>query len=435
MHIVFLSHYFPPEGNAPASRTYEHCKRWVRKGHKVTVITCAPNSPSGIVYHGYKNRLLEREIIDGVDVRRVWTYIAANKGTTRRIANFISYMVSAVLCSLSVRKPDVVIATSPQFFCGWAGVIAGFVRRVPFILEVRDIWPESIRAVGVEQSDCVYRFLEWLESRMYAAARCIVTVGEGYRQRLLEKGVEPEKIRVVMNGVERELFFPREPDTKLARRWDIEDKFVCSYIGTIGMACGLDVVLRAAKILKEKRRNDIVFLLVGDGAVREQLEAEARRLDLKNVIFAGRQEKARIPEYLSISDACLVHLKRIELFHTVMPSKIFEAAGAARPIILGVEGNAADIVKQAGAGMCMQPENEAQLIDGLERLAADPQLARRLGESGFRYVSEHFDRDVLAADYLELIETIGTDTRLRPSLCHGSPQRAGAEPKMLTPGS
>jgi glycosyltransferase involved in cell wall biosynthesis len=406
MRILFLSHYFPPEGNAPASRTFENCRRWVRRGHEVTVVTGAPNHPNGIVYDGYENRWRSREWIEGIEVVRVLTYVAANKGTVRRIFNYLSYMFSASLASLEARAPDVIIATSPQFFCGWAGVIASRLHRVPLLLEIRDIWPESIAAVGAIRSQGVMRALERLELGMYAAARHIVTVGEGYRRCLHAKGVADERISVVMNGIDREIFRPMSPDLELRRRLGVGDRFVVSYSGTIGMACGLDVVLRAAGTLRGKGRDDIVFLLVGDGAVREELQAEAERQRLDNVIFTGRQDKSLMPSFLAISGASLVHLKRTDLFTTVMPSKIFEAFGMARPIVIGVPGEAGDLVERAGAGVAIEPENAEQLVDAVERLADDPALCERLGRAGHAYGVRHHDRDHLADDYLQVISRV-----------------------------
>ncbi|MFC1529266.1 glycosyltransferase family 4 protein [Gemmatimonadota bacterium] len=403
MRIAFFSHYFPPEGNAPASRTYENCKRWVHAGHKVTVITCTPNVPNGVVYEGYRNRIFQREMIDDVEVIRVWTYIAANKGRFRRIMNFISYLFSATIYSLFLTRPDVIIATSPQFFCGWTGLLASKLRRIPFILEIRDIWPESIQAVGAMHGGMVIRLLEWMELKMYASARHIVTVGEGYRQRLIEKNVPGDKLSVVMNGVDRDLFIPQEKDVALVEEYGLQGKFICSYIGTIGMACALDVVLRAATILKHGGRSDIVFLLIGDGAIRAELEAEACRLELDNVIFTGRQKKSVIPSFLSITDACLVHLKKTDLFTSVMPSKIFEAGGMARPVIMGVQGSAAEIVEAARMGVFMEPENEHELVAAARKLAEDPLLSKKYGRAGYSFIVEHFDRDKLAEEYLGII--------------------------------
>ncbi len=403
MKIVFLSHYFPPEGNAPATRVFEMCRRWVRTGHEVTVITGVPNVPNGVVYEGYRNRLRQEETIHGIRVVRVWTHLAPNKGTVRRILNYLSFMISATLAGLFAPRPDVVIATSPQFFCGWAGVLVSRLRRLPFILEIRDIWPESIVTVGALRGRGLVALLEWLEKRMYAAARHIVTVGDGYRERLQEKGVPPERISVVTNGVDPATFFPREPDAALRERYGLAGRFVCSYVGTIGMACGLDVVLRAAQRLKEKGRDSIRFLLVGDGAVRAELEQQARTAGLDEVVFAGLQPKPAIPAFLAVSDACLVHLHKRELFKTVLPSKILEAAAMEKPIILGVRGHAERLVREAGAGICIEPDNADELVAAVERLASDPELGKKMGRAGRDHVRQHFNPDVLAAEYLALI--------------------------------
>ncbi len=412
MRILFLSHYFPPEGNAPASRTHENCKRWVREGHEVTVITGAPSVPDGVVYEGYSNPFgPQREVVDGIEVIRIWTYIAANKGTLLRILNFVTYMISATVVGLFSRRADVIIATSPQFFCGWAGVLVSFFRRTPLLLEIRDIWPESIQAVGAMQGGPAVRLLEWLELRMYGAAHHIVTVGDGYRKRLLAKHVPEDKVSIVMNGVDRDLFSPRDKSSELIERYGLKDKFVCSYIGTIGMACALDVVLRAATALRNEGREDIVFLLVGDGATRAALATEAEKLGLDNVIFTGRQDKGIMPDFLSITDACLVHLKKTDLFTSVMPSKIFEAGGMARPLIMGVEGNAAEIVREAGMGLFMEPEDASALVAAVKELADHPELAEKLGQSGHEYIVTNFDRDKLASNYLAIIKDMLTASK------------------------
>ncbi len=403
MRILFLSHYFFPESNAPAVRVHQLCKRWVKCGCEVTVITCAPNVPSGVVYDGYRNSICRRDVVDGIDVIRVWTYLAANRGTARRIGNYLSYMLSAVAAGLCVRRPDVLIATSPQFFCGWAGVILGRIRRVPFILEIRDIWPDSIVAVGAMTDRRALQALYRLEKRMYNAAARIVTVGKGYQQELMAKGVPREHISIVPNGVDRDLFRPEERDEETERTRGAEDLFTCAYVGTIGMACGLDVVLEAAKMLRDEGRTNVRFLLVGDGARLTELQGKAREANLDNVVFTGRVPRDTVPGILAASDACLIHLRRKKLFRTVLPSKIFEAAAMAKPIILGVEGSAAEIVRNAGAGICIEPENPAQLACAVKTLAANRQLAKSMGKSGHAYVTTHYDRDVLSQDYLHTL--------------------------------
>jgi colanic acid biosynthesis glycosyl transferase WcaI len=386
MKIVYFSHYYPPEGNAPATRVSALARRWVKAGHEVTVITGVPNVPDGVVYPGYRNRLWpQASVVDGVRVIRVWTSIAPNKGTLRRIVNYVSYMLSAFLWAVVRPRPDVMIATSPQFFCGWTGVLLRWFRRIPFVLEIRDIWPESIGAVDAIRNKAVLRFLEWMERIMYRSAQRIVTVGDGYRRRLLERGVPGGKIAIVMNGVDRDLLAAHVPDPRpLRARWGLERAFVCSYIGTIGLASGLDILLRAGRRLKEAGRSDIVLLAVGDGAVRAGLEEQARAGGLENVRFTGLQPKESMPDFLALTDVCLVHLRKTGLFETVMPSKIFEAAGMARPIV-------------------------AALAAALIRLADHPEEGRAMGERGKAYVLAHFDRDRLAADYLRILERLKAD--------------------------
>lgn len=408
MRILFLSHYYPPEVNAPATRTYEHCVRWARAGHDVTVVTCVPNCPDGVVFDGYRNRLRPRvETIDGVRIVRVWTYLAPNAGTLRRIVNYVSYLMSAVWTCLWLKRPDVVVATSPQFFCGWAGVLVKWVRRVPFVLEIRDIWPESIEAVGAMRNRPLLRLLEWLERRMYRAADHIVAVGNGYRDKILEKVAIPERISVVTNGVDLERFVPEPPDQRFLHMWDLEGKFVCSYIGTIGMAHGLEVVIEAAKLLRDKGRSDIAFCLVGDGASQKRLKDQADRESVGGmVVFTGMLPKEEMPTVLASSGACLIHLKKCELFGTVIPSKLFETMAMERPIIMGVNGEARDIVTWAGAGLDMEPDSALSLVECVERLADDPERAARLGRSARDYVAAHFSRDVLAQKLLDKLHHV-----------------------------
>jgi hypothetical protein len=362
--------------------------------------------PNGVAYPGYRNRWRSREIVEGIETLRVWTFLAPNKGALRRILNYLSFCATATLAGLGGRRPDLVIATSPQFFCGWAGVFVSRLRRVPFVLEVRDLWPDSIAAVGAMRSSRLLRFLGWLERKMYAAATRIVTVGRGYQQELEARGVPAERISVVPNGVDRDRFDPATDGSELRARYAPHGEFLCSYVGTIGMGCGLSVVLRAAEQLRARGRSDVVFLLVGDGAVREDLEREARAAGLDRVVFTGRLPKAEMPRVLAASDACLVHLARRPLFRTVMPSKIFEAAAMAKPIVLGVEGIAAEIVAGAGAGICIEPENAEALVEAVLRLASDRELGRELGRAGRDRIAAAYDYSELANGYADLIRGI-----------------------------
>jgi colanic acid biosynthesis glycosyl transferase WcaI len=416
MHVLFLSHYFPPEVNAPATRTYEHCRRWVAAGHRVTVITCAPNCPTGVVADGYANAWLSREWVDGIRVLRVWTWLSPNKGFLGRIINYLTYMLCATLCALGVRKVDAIVATSPQFFCGWAGVLCCWLLRRPLLLEIRDIWPESIVTVGAMKRSPVMRLLEILERRMYATARRIVTVGNGYRDQLLRRGVPEEKIAVIPNGVDVRQFAPQPRNRSLRAQWHGEGGFVCAYIGTVGMAHGLDVVVRAARKLKVAGRDDVVFWIVGDGAERASLEQQCRKAGLEQVVFTGLVQKSKIAEVIASCDASLVHLRKTELFETVIPSKIFEIMAMNVPIVMGVRGQAEQIVLAGRAGTAMTPEDEDSLIDALGTIASAPASYSR----GRDYVARHYDRNVLAQRMLEEL-TLMVDGP-RPAVLQVSPQ-------------
>jgi glycosyltransferase involved in cell wall biosynthesis len=362
--------------------------------------------PDGKIYDGYRNRLWQVEAMAGIKVVRVWTYVAANRGRAKRVVNYLSYMVSATIAGCVLERSDVVLATSPQFFCGWAGALLSRLRRRPFILGIRDLWPESILAVGILRNRFLIGLLGWLAKRLYASADYIVTVGEGYRQMLRERGVPLQKLGIVMNGIDRESYSPQATGIGIRKRFGLEGKFVCAYIGTVGMACGLEVVLRAAAALKSRANQGVVFLIVGGGATQAQLKAAAGKEGLENVIFAGRQPKVLMPEFLAASDACLVHLKKQELFCSVMPSKICEALAMSRPVILGVEGMAADFIRKTASGLCMEPENPQELLLAIERLQRDPALAQVLGRNGRDYVLKHLDWDTLADNYLQQIHGV-----------------------------
>ncbi len=409
MKILFFSHYFPPEVNAPAARTHDHGRQWVRDGEEMTVITGRPNCPKGVIFDGYKNRLRpDREELDGIRVVRVWTIIAPTKGIYRRTLNYLSYLFSATWAGLFEPRPDVIVATSPQFFCAWAGLLVGMIRRIPVVVEVRDIWPASIEAVGAIRNRPALGLLVLLEKAMYRWARHIITVGDGYRQHIIERyPAGRDKVSIITNGVNLGKIQPRDPDPQFLAENGLEGKFVCSYIGTIGMAHGLSVVLRAAQLLKQKGRTDVAFLLVGDGAQRTDLEQRARMMGVDSMVhFLGLRPTGEVLKILASSDVLLVHLRGCELFQTVIPSKIFETMAMQRPIIMGVTGEALDIVMRAHAGLPMRPDSEQDLVQAVETLIDRPELAAELSAAGRRFVAEHYNRETLADEYVGILRAI-----------------------------
>jgi glycosyltransferase involved in cell wall biosynthesis len=403
MHIMFLSHYFPPEVNAPASRTFENCRTWVRAGHEVTVVTCAPNHPQGKIYSGYSNRHFQVEDMDGIRTVRVRTLIAANEGFVLRSLNYLSYLVSVAFALPRLPRPDIVVSTSPQFFCGLAGFVVGAVKRVPWVLEVRDLWPESIVTVGAIRSRCLVRLLERLESFAYGRASRIVSVTDSFVAHIVRKGGTKERIAVIKNGADLALFrADARGASHLKRALGLEAKFVAAYVGTHGLAHGLETVLGAAHLLRNDSR--IVFLFVGDGAERASLLQKKIAMALDNVVMLGQQPKSTMPGVWRCADAALIVLKRNDLFKKVIPSKMFEAMAMARPIVLGLEGEARDLLHSAGAGISITPEKPDELAAAVKRLADDTTNARELGARGLAYVQAHFDRNMLSLRYLEMLE-------------------------------
>jgi glycosyltransferase involved in cell wall biosynthesis len=405
MRILFLSHYFPPEVNAPASRTYEHCKQWVQDGHEVTVVTCAPNHPRGTVYEGYHNKLFQREEKNGIQVIRIWTYVTANEGFLKRTLNYLSYMVAAVLVAPLLSKCDVVLSTSPQFFNGLAGYLVSRLKRVPWILEIRDLWPESIVAVGAITNRPVIRSLESLEMFAYRKADHLVVVTDAFKAHMLAKGISSKKVTVIKNGVDFSLYKnPPHGHIDLSHELGLEGKFVASYFGTHGMAHHLETVLEAAHELREWK--DIVFLLVGDGAERRRLVTMRDEMKLSNVLMLDQQTKEKMPELWSLSSVSLVLLKKSALFTTVLPSKIFESMAMEKPVILGVEGESAELVMSARGGICIEPESSKDLAIQVLKLYRDPSMCQELGSSGRRYVLEYFDRQVLARRFADVMQLV-----------------------------
>ncbi len=404
MHILFLSHYFPPEVNAPATRTYEHCRHWVEAGHKVTVVTCVPNHPKGEIYPGFKNRLYQKEVVDGIEVIRLWSYITANEGFLKRTLNYVLYMFAVILALPFLPKANVVISTSPQFFCGLAGFFYSFFKRTRWILEIRDLWPESIIAVGAITNKKIIKALEWVESFAYRRSDKIVCVTDAFKKYITEKGINPDKIDVIKNGVDLKLFSDFNGKNELSEEYKLTDKFVASYVGTHGMAHHLETVLEAADILRD--RDDIIFIMVGDGAERNRLLSLKEDMQLDNVLMLGQMPKARMPEIWDLSDASLVLLKKSDLFKTVIPSKIFESMAMRKPIVLGVEGEVKGIIEDAECGICIQPENAMQLAEALKQLADNSELHTSKGNSGRDFVEKFFDRKVLANRYAEIISAL-----------------------------
>ncbi|RUM44478.1 MAG: glycosyltransferase WbuB [Hydrogenimonas sp.] len=401
MKILFITDNFPPEVNAPATRTYEHCCEWVQQGADVTVITCAPNFPHGNIYEGYSNRLYQKEEIEGIKVIRVWSYMASNSGFIKRVLDYMSFALSAFGAGL-FQQFDIIIATSPQFFTTWAGWGLSKVKRKPWIFELRDLWPESIRTVGALQNEKILNILEKIELALYKDANCVVAVTDAFKRNLIERGIDPNTIEVVTNGANMELFYPRPKDDTLLQSLGLKDKFIIGYIGTHGMAHSLDFIVQSIAKIEDP---ELHFLLIGDGAMKSHVIALASQLKLTNITFLAPITKEDVPRYLSIIDLSLAPLKKSDTFKSVIPSKIFEASAMRKPTLLGVEGQAQEIIETYGAGICFKPEDEEDFIQKVLHLKDDKELYKTCQE-GCEALAMAFDRKKLANRLLHILEDI-----------------------------
>jgi glycosyltransferase involved in cell wall biosynthesis len=440
--ILYLSQYFPPEMGAPAARASELAQHWAQAGHEVSVLTGFPNHPTGVVpeeWHSRLRRLTDHEQIlvtsnqpSSPDLRlpaqdprpqtrdpqynvfRTWLWPLPNRKAHERMRNYASFCISAALRGTFLPRPDVIIASSPQLLVGLSGWWIAFARQIPFTFEVRDLWPESLVAVGAgKENSLLHHGLGAIAKFLYQRSDHIVVVSPAFKDHLMHHWHVPaEKISVVENGVETDLFAPAPSASNNAIRRELgaEGKFLVCYIGTMGNAHGLETLLDAAAQLRQQNPN-VLFLLVGEGAEKEKIKSLAQSRSLDNVRFLDQQPREKIPAFISASDACLVLLKKTDVFKTVIPTKMLEFMSCARPVILGVDGQARQIIEDAQAGIVIEPENSEALAGAVNRLSANRELGTALGQKGREYIILHFSSASTEEKYIAVLERILDEAR------------------------
>jgi colanic acid biosynthesis glycosyl transferase WcaI len=395
---------------APSARASELAAHWANSGHEVSVLTGFPNHPTGVVPAEWRDRLRRltyKEKVGAVNVFRTWLWPLPNRKAHERMRNYASFCVSAALRGLTIPRPDVIIASSPQLLVGLSGWWLAFARQIPLAFEVRDLWPESLTAVGVgDGNSLLHHSLAAIARFLYERSDRIVVVTSAFKEHLIQRWELPaDKIAIVENGVETALFAPAQASTngELRRKLGAEGKFLVCYIGTMGMAHGLEILLDAAAQLHRQNSN-AHFLLVGEGAEKERIKSLAQSRGLTNVKFLDQQPRETIPAFISASDACVVLLKKAEVFKTVIPTKMLEFMSCARPVIVGVGGQARRLVENAGAGIAIEPEDPKALVGAINALSADPEVGRSLGQKGREYILQNFSRDRTAQTYIDVLE-------------------------------
>ncbi len=404
MRILYLSQYFPPEVGATQTRAYEMAQGLIRAGHSVTMLTEVPNHPEGVIRPEYRGRFWVREELDGIDVLRVWVWTSPVKTLRTRLAFYVTFMLNATLAGLLLaRGPyDLLYATSPPLFAGGAALALSFLRRLPMVFEVRDLWPESAVALGELRSARSIRWATQLEERCYRRARRIVVVTEGIRRRLVERGIPEEKLVLIPNGANTELFRPQpEAGRTLRERLAVGDAFLVLYAGILGIAQGLETVLEAAHLLRD--RSDIRFLLVGDGPCKADLVRKKEELGLTSVTMLDAQPREEMPAYFSAADVALVPLRKVDLFRSAVPSKMFDAWACGCPVLLGIDGEARAILERAQAGLYVEPEDPRALAQTIVELAARREWCRELGANGRRFVEAYYSRQAQARALASLL--------------------------------
>jgi glycosyltransferase involved in cell wall biosynthesis len=402
VRIAYVSHYFVPEPAAPAARVHEFGRAWARAGHQVSVVTTFPNHPLGRIPRAYRGRWWATECLDGMRVLRCWLFATPNRGVGRRGLDHLSFMATAVLLGLPrLGQVDVVIASSPTLFSAVSAWLMARIQRVPFVLEVRDLWPEAIVSLGLMRPGLSVRVLQGLADFLYARAARVVVVTEAFADRLIARGIPRSKLCVIPNGADTALFSAGVDRAAARAALGYTDQFVVAYVGTHGLSHGLGAVLDAAA-----SQPDVAYLLVGDGADRERLVHERDRRGLGNVKMCPSVARSEVPGVYAAADVCLVPLRDVPLFDAFVPSKLFEVLAAGRPVVGAVRGEARAILERSGGALVVEPESGPAIAAAIGQLRADPVLRERLERAGQAFARTHYDRDALAGRYLDLLRTV-----------------------------
>jgi glycosyltransferase involved in cell wall biosynthesis len=406
MRIIIVTHYFPPETGAPQARLSGLAAAWAADGDDVTVLTGMPNHPTGVIRPEYRGAIRRRERRDGYRVLRTWLYATPNEGIVRKTIGHLSFMITSVLLGGRASGPaDVVVVSSPTFFAIGSGWLLARLKRARLVVEVRDLWPAIFTELGVLTSRPVIRLLERLELAAYAAADTVIVVSDGFRTNLIERGVPADKVHTIRNGVCPDEFDPDAPaNPQLRARLEAgPDDCLVLYAGTHGISQGLTSITDAAARLTGEQ---IRFAFVGEGADKERLRRRVAELGLRNVTMLPGVSREQVPALLAAADICLVPLRDVPLFASFIPSKMFEYLAAGQPVVAALAGEAAQILREAGAWVVPPADSDA-LAAAIRTLAADPQRRQAMGRQGRCYVEKHFDRETLARQYGKLLDAPG----------------------------
>ncbi len=400
MNVLLIHQAFASPNEPGGTRHYELARHIAESGYRFTIVASDLSYLTGNKISGSK-KLIETEMLGGIRLLRAYTYPSLHRSFVWRILSFVSFMVTSVLAAIRNGSVDVVMGTSPPIFQAVSAWIVSCIQQKPFLLEIRDLWPEFAIDMGVLTQPVLITASRRLERFLYRMADHILVNSPAYREYLIDKGIQKEKISLISNGVDVKMFDPTARGGVLRRQWRVENKFVVTYAGALGLANDIPTILRAAERLKDQQ--NIHFLLVGDGKEKANLEKMADRMELSNVTFTGSQPKSLMPEVLAASDACLATLQNISMFGTTYPNKVFDYMAAGRPTVLGINGVIRDVIEAACGGVFVPPGNDRLLADAVMMLAENPEKARKMGQCAREYVAVHFDRHEQAESFRRLL--------------------------------
>jgi len=388
MNILYITQYFPPEIGAGASRASEMSMNLSGFGHRVTVLTEFPSYPSGTIPPKYRGKLIAVEKVGRMTILRVWTYPTNRVSVVGRLLNYISFMFLSILFGLYLRELDLIYATTPTPFTGLAGYLLSCIKRARFVYELRDLWPEFAVELGVLRNPLAIKIGMRLGEFCYSKADLLVPVTQGIRNDLVRRGYG-QKIVVVKNGVNTELF---RAGRGLREELGLKDKFVAVFAGVLGITGGVESLMESARILSEQDFNDICFLFVGGGIRKDFMMQKSKEYALDNVIFVEPQPEHLLPLYINSADVGLATLRNSKFAHGAIPTKMLTYMACERPVVLGIQGEAEEIIRDAQAGIAVEPENPQQLASALLRLHNNRDLATEMGRRGREFVVRHFSR-------------------------------------------
>lgn len=399
MRFLVLTQYFVPEMGAAQLRLAAMIRELIAAGHEVEVVTGMPNHPTGRIFPAYRGRFYRREVLDGVPVHRTWLYASLGAGW-KRMANYLSFVLTSFVGMLRARRPDFIFVESPPLFLSFPAILVGRLRGARVIYNVADLWLDAAVEMGILREGPLLAGARAFERWTLRYVDFVTTVTEGLRERLRERGVPPERLLFLPNGVDTSIFAPRPPDRGLAEALDLVGQHVVLYAGTHGYSHGLDTALSAARLLQGE---NVTVVLVGDGSEKADLMARAERERIGNVRFLDAATPEFVARLYSISSAGLSTLRYSPLFEATRPVKIFSIMAAGKPVVYSGSGEGARLVEEADAGVIVPPEDAEALADAIRRIIATPQLAERLGANGRAFVQQHYAWGTLVRNWLTRI--------------------------------